>query len=46
MFTVMRRWIGLAHVRPVPGNQSLGEAKGAHTPVVGLAKNAEDSVRA
>jgi hypothetical protein len=35
------KWIGLAHVRPLPGNTTLGTSAGAYVAAVGLAENAD-----
>ena len=37
-------WIGLAHVRPDPGNDSLEGAIGAFVPVLALAEDERDYV--
>ena len=38
----MEAWIGLAHIRPRPGNDLLGPAIGAFVPVVALAEDEND----
>jgi len=40
-----RKWIGLAHVYPLPGNTALGGSNRAYVGVVGLASNADIFVR-
>lgn len=40
-----RKWIGLAHVRPLPGNTALGSSVGAYANVVGLADDPATFVR-
>lgn len=37
-------WIGLAHVRPRPGNESLGRAVGGFVPVLALAQDQREFV--
>jgi hypothetical protein len=37
-----QKWIGLARVKPRPGNDDLGEAVGAFVGVIALAKGIED----
>ena len=37
----VQKWIGLAHVRPLPGNTVLGTSAGAYVAAVGLADNAD-----
>jgi len=37
-----QKWIGLAHVKPQPGNDTLGNALGAFVPAVALAGSARD----
>jgi hypothetical protein len=40
----MEPWIGLAHVRPLPGNDLLEGAIGAFVTVVALARSEDDFV--
>ena len=40
----MEVWIGLAHVKPKPGNGLLDGAKGAFVPVLAWASNADEFV--
>jgi hypothetical protein len=43
-FFTMVVWVGLAHVKPRPGNDLLGCAVGAFVPSVGLAENEQEFV--
>ena len=39
-----KRWIGLAQVKPKPGNKALGEAAGAFVASIALANSLDDYV--
>jgi hypothetical protein len=39
------KWIGLAHVRPMPGNSALGGSTGAYVAVVGIADDVDAFAR-
>ena len=38
----LEKWIGLAHVKPKPGNDVLGGAAGAYVAAVALAGDPDD----
>jgi hypothetical protein len=41
---IRKKWIGMAKVRPRPGNTDLGEAIGAFVAAIGFADSREDYV--
>ena len=43
--SALETWIGIAHVKPRPGNQMLGHACGAMVPILALACSQDDFTR-